>query len=152
MALRSRSKTAAIAALVLSALMLAACGESAQEKAIAQVCAARGEISKQVTKLEGLSFSASTVNEAKSGFEAIGKSLNKIASEQSALAPARRQQVQAATRTFETELSALAGNLVSSLGTGNVEAELKNAQPQLKAALDKLAADYKQALAPISCS
>ena len=65
---------------------------------------------------------------------------------------ARRQQVQAATHTFETELTAIAGELLSSLGSGNVEAELRNAQPQLKAALNKLAADYKQALAPISCS
>lgn len=150
--MRAPGKTAAIAALMLSTLLLAACGESAQEKAVAQVCAARSEISTQITKLQGLSLSPSSVNEAKSGFEAIGKSLNKIYSEQSALAPARREQVQAATRTFETELTAIAGGLVSSLGPGNIEAQLKNAQPQLKSALSKLAADYKQALAPISCS
>jgi F0F1-type ATP synthase alpha subunit len=143
---------AAAAALLLSALALAACGESAQEKAMAKVCAARSDISKQVTKLEGLTFSASTLNEAKASFEAIGKDLSEMNSQQSALAPARKEQVQAGTRAFESQLATVAAGLASSLGSGNLEAELKKAEPQLKSAVSKLAADYKQALGPISCS
>ena len=148
---RVPSKSVVTAALLLSVVALAACGESAQEKAMAQVCSARADISKQVKKLEGLTFSSSTLNEAKAGFEAIGKDLNKIHSEQSALAPARKEQVKTATHAFEQQLAAIAGSLVTSLAAGNIEAELKNAQPQLKAAVSKLAGDYKQALGPISC-
>lgn len=151
MTFTSLSKPPAIVALLLSAVALTACGESAQEKAMAQVCAARADISKQITKLQGLTFSSSTITEAKAGFEAIGKDLTKIKNEQSALAPARKEQVQKATSTFETELSSIAGGLVSSLGSGGIEAALKNAQPQLKSALNTLEADYKQALGPISC-
>ena len=58
------------------------------------MCAARNEISKQITKLQGLTFSSSTVTEAKAGFEAIGKDLTKIKNEQSALASPRKEQVQ----------------------------------------------------------
>jgi len=146
------TKPVAVAALTLSVLALTACGESSQEKAAKNVCSARSEISAQITKLEGLTFSSSTVKEAETSFEAIGNSLKKIKNEQPALAPQRKEQVQAATQTFQTELSSIASGLVSKLSSGNLEAELKNAEPQLKAALSQLAADYKQALAPISCS
>lgn len=145
------SKPSVLTAVLLSAVALAACGESAQEKAVAHVCSSRSDISKQVTKLQGLAFSANTITEARAGFEAIGKDLTKIRSEQSALAPARREQVQAATNTFEKELSSIAASLVSSLGSGNLEAQLRTAQPQLNSALSKLAADSRQALGPISC-
>lgn len=146
------SKPSAVAALLVSMLALSACGESAQEKALAQVCKARSDISAQITKLEALTLSTNTANEAKAGFEAISKDLTKIKDEQSALAPARREQVQKATDTFESQLSSIAAGLVSSLGSGSIEAQLKNAGPQLKSAFSMLTADYKQALGPISCS
>jgi len=146
------TKPSAVAALLLSALAFTACGESSQEKAAKNVCTAREDISKEITKLQGLTISSSTVTEAKAGFEAIGKDLTTIKSEQSKLAPARKEEVEKATQTFTTEVSTIAGSLVTSLGKGNLEAQLKSAQPQLKEALSKLAADYKQALAPISCS
>jgi hypothetical protein len=149
---RRISKPLAAVVALLGVLALAGCGESAQEKAMAQVCAARSDISKQITKLEGLTISSNTLTEAKTGFEAITKDLTKIASEQSALAPARKEQVQSATKTFEAELTSIALGLTSSLASGNIEAELKSAQPQLKSALSKLASDYRQALGPISCS
>ena len=152
MRFRTRSKTLAIAALLLSTLVLSACGESSQEKAMAQVCRARSEISKQITKLEGLTISSSTLNEAKTSFEAIASDLTKIKNEQPKLASARKEQVQSATTTFESQINAIASALVSSLTSGNIEAELKKAQPQLKAAVNQLAADYKQALGPITCS
>jgi hypothetical protein len=142
----------ALVPALLGALVFAACGESAQEKAKAQVCGARNEIQQQITKLQGLTFSSNTLNEAKAAFEAIGKELTKIKDAQSGLAPARKEQVQTATSNFETQLSSVAGGVVSSLGSTNLETALKNAEPQLKSALSKLAADYKQSLGPISCS
>jgi hypothetical protein len=145
------SKPPVLAALLLSSLALAACGESAQEKATAQVCKARTEISKQITKLEGLTISSNTVTEAKTSFEAIGKELTEIKNAQSNLEPARKEQVQSATKSFETQLGTITAGVVASLGSGNIEAQLKNAGPQLKSALSQLGADFKQALGPISC-
>ena len=149
---RAFRRSPLIMALLVGVLTVGACGESAEEKAKAEVCGARNEISKQATKLEGLTLSASSVTEAKTGFEAIGKELTKIKNAQSKLSPERKQQVQSATESFSKELSTLASSLASSLGSGNLEAELKNAGPQVKSALTRLAASYEQALAPISCS
>ena len=145
-------RSPAIAALLTGVVALAACGESSQEKAKAEVCGARTEISKQITKLESLTLSSSSLTEAKAGFEEIGKELTKIKDAQSKLDPARKQQVQTATQSFGTELGSIAGGLTSSLGSGNLEAALKNAGPQVKSALEKLSASYKSALAPINCS
>jgi hypothetical protein len=150
--LRFLRRPSAIAVLLIGALTLTACGESSQDKAKAEVCGARTEISKQITKLEGLTLSSSSLTEAKAGFEAIGKELTKIKNAQSKLDPARKQQVQTATESFGTELGSIAGGLASSLSSGNLEAALKNAGPQVKSALNKLSAAYKQALAPINCS
>jgi hypothetical protein len=141
----------AIGALLLCAVALSACGESAQDKAKAEVCGSRSAISKQITKLQGLGISASTLTEAKAGFEAINRELTKIQTAQSKLDPARKQQVQSASENFASQFSSIAGGLVASLGSGNIEAALKNAGPQLKAALNKLSGAYKQALAPINC-
>ena len=139
-----------LGALLIS-MTLVACGESAQDKAKREVCGARTEISKQITKLQALTPSSSAVNEAKSSLEVISKELKKIKDAQHDLAPARREQVEPATKTFESELKAIASSVAASL-SGGLESALKNAGAQLKSALSKLANSYKQSLAPISCS
>jgi hypothetical protein len=140
-------KPFALAALGLSALALVACGESSQEKAKAQVCAARADISKQITKLGQLTLSSNLGSELKSGVEAIGKDLTKIKDEQSKLAPARKEQVQAATSTFQTQVSSIVNGLVSTKSLS-----LTNAEAQLKSAASQLSSSYKSSLAPINCS
>jgi hypothetical protein len=149
---RTLVKPLAIAALLLSALALGACGESSQDKAKAEVCSARSDISKQIEKLQGLTLSTSLLTEAKSGVEAIGKDLTKIKDAQPKLQPARKEQVEAATKSFETTFSSISSGLATALASGNIEAELKSAGPQVKAALSQLVTSYKQALAPINCS
>jgi hypothetical protein len=139
------NKPLAIAALLLSALAFTACGESAQEKAKAQVCGARTDISKQITSLTELTISSSSINQAKSGLEAIGNDVTKIKNAQANLDPVRKEQVQAATHTFETQFSATVTGLGSNLS-------LTNAATQLKSALTQLATSYKQTLAPVNCS
>jgi cell division protein FtsB len=139
------SKPPAIAALLLSTLALTACGESTQEKAKAQVCSARSDISKQVATLTTLPLSSNSLTQAKTGLQAIGKDLTTIKNAQANLQPARKEQVQAATHTFETQLSSIVSGLGSNLSLNNVEA-------QLKSALAQLATSYKQTLAPINCS
>jgi hypothetical protein len=146
------SRSASITALLLSALLLAACGESAQEKAEAQVCAARADISKQITTLSGLTLSASSATTAKTSVEAISDDLTKIKNAQPNLAPARKEQVEAATHTFTTQLTSTVTSLTSSLTSLTSPASLSNAATEVKSALVQLASSYKQTLSPISCS
>jgi hypothetical protein len=142
---RTPSKTPAIAALLLSALVLAGCGESSQEKAKAQVCAARSDISKQVKTLSELTISTSVLTQAKTGLEAISNDLTKIKDAQPNLEPARKQQVEAATNTFETQVGSIVTGLVSN-------PSLSNAEKQLKASLAQFANSFEHALTPINCS
>ena len=132
-------------ALVLCALAFAACGESSQEKAKAQVCSARADISKQVDTLTGLTITTASVTQVKTGVEAIVADLKKIKDAQANLDPARKEQVQNATTTFAGEVSKIVSGLASNLSLSNAEAHLKSA-------VSELAASYKKTLAPINCS
>ena len=140
-------KPFALAALGLITLALVACGESSEEKAKAQVCGARANISKEITKLSELPLSTNLPSELKSGAETIGKNLTKIKDEQDKLAPARKEQVQTASSTFANQVSSIVSGLLStkSLSLSGAEAQLKSAASQLKSS-------YKTALAPINCS
>lgn len=141
-----------LAAMATSAVALLACGESAEEKAKAQVCSARADISKQITTLEGLKISTNLPTEIKDGFEAITGDLKKIKDAQPNLEPARKQQVEAATSTFETQLTSIVNGVTAQLGSTNPLTAITNAEPALKSAVKQLGADFKTALAPISCS
>jgi hypothetical protein len=138
-------KLSAIVALLLAGLMLAGCGESSQEKAKAQVCSARSDIQKQVSKLSELTLSTSILSEAKEGLDAIGSDLKKIKEAQPNLEPARRQQIETATHTLEGQVSSIVTGFVSNPSLSNVE-------KQLKSSLTQYAKSFEQALAPINCS
>jgi biopolymer transport protein ExbB/TolQ len=141
-----------VGALLLSAATFAACGESAQDKAKAQVCSSRTTISKEVQKLQGLTLSSSAADEAKKSLGTISDELKKMRDSQSDLAPARKEQVEAATTRFGAELTAIGREVAVSLPSGNVEPAAAAAKPKLKASSERLAADYRQALGPISCA
>lgn len=140
-----------LGAALLSVLALAACGESEAEKAKAEICSAREAISKQISKLESLTFSSSAINEAKASFETIGKELTKIKDAQPKLEASRREQVQSGVKTFESQLGTIASGVASSLTSGSLESALKTAEPKLHAAVNTLAADFRTALGPVSC-
>ena len=142
----------AVGAVLVSAATFVACGESAQEKAKAQVCSSRSTINKEVQKLQGLTPSSSATDEAKKSLETISDELKKIRDAQSDLAPARKEQVEAATSRFGADLKAIGVEVAASLPSGTSEAALAAAKPKLKASSEKLAADYRQALGPISCA
>lgn len=146
------SKSVAIAALVFSVLGLVACGESSQEKATKQVCAAVKEIDTQIKKLESLTISSSLPTEAKGSLEAIDKSLSEIKSAEPNLDSARTQEVEAATKSFETELLALTKSIASTAKSSSAEAAIKSAEPQIKASLSKLATAYKGVYGVLKCS
>ena len=141
-------KALAIFVLLFSATALVACGESAEEKAKAEVCDARNEINTQIAKLQGLTLSTNTANEAKVAVEAIGHSLTKIKNAASKLTPARREQVEAAGKKLESEANKIASDLSSNLTAANLEATLTKA----KSALSTFGASVKQAVAPVGCS
>jgi hypothetical protein len=140
-----RSQSFVVVASLLSVFLLASCGESSQEKAKAQVCQARSDISKEVKKLSELTLSVNAPSEAKTGLEVIGKDLTKIKDAQPDLEPARKEQVQAATRTFEAQVSTILSELVS-------KPSLSKLETQLKSSLTQLASSYEKALAPLNCS
>jgi hypothetical protein len=146
------SRVLSVAALALSVAALAACGESSAEKAKAEVCAARKVISNEIKKLQGLTISTSAVDEAKASFETINKELKKIKDAQPKLEGARKEQVEAATKSFESSLNTIASSAVSGLSSGSIESAIASAGPKLKSAVNTLASDYAQALGPISCS
>jgi hypothetical protein len=142
---KARSQSFVVIASLLSVFAFASCGESSQEKAKAQVCEARSDISKQVKTLSELTLSVNAPSEAKTGLEAIGKDLTKIKDAQPDLEPARKEQVQAATHTFETQVSSILSELVS-------KPSLSKLETQLKSSLTQLASSYEKALVPLNCS
>jgi len=150
--LKNLSKSLAIATLVIGALGLVACGESSQEKATKQVCAAVKEIETQVKKLETLPISSSFPTEAKKSLEAIDKSFNEIKTAEPNLEAARTEEVNAATKTFQTELASLAKSIASASQSSSLEAALKGAEPQIKATLNKLGTAYKGVHEALKCS
>ncbi len=133
-------------ALVLAAsLTLAACGQSAQDKAKAQVCNARADITKQVATLEGLSLSTSSVDQVRTSLTAILNDLTQIKNAQGVLSEPRKQQLTTATQTFVSQVTTIVTGLLSSQS-------LSTAQTQLKSAASQLSSAYTQALAPLNCS
>jgi outer membrane murein-binding lipoprotein Lpp len=143
--LRHVRKASAIAVLLLGVLLLAGCGESSEEKAKAQVCTAKSDISKQVKTLSELTISTNLLTQAKDGLEAIASDLTTIKDAQPNLAPARKEQISSATHTFEAQVSSIITGLVSN-------PSLSNAEKQLKASLTQYAKSFERALAPINCS
>jgi DNA repair exonuclease SbcCD ATPase subunit len=141
---RTFSASSAVAALLVTCA-LGACGESKEEKAKAQVCDARSSIQKEVTALSSLTLSTEAPAEAKKHIETIGAELNKIKDAQPNLEPARREQVQTATETFEKEVKKTLEQFTSNLSVSNAESKLKTAGKQLLNG-------YRQALEPINCS
>jgi hypothetical protein len=132
-------------ALTFVGFSVGGCGESAQEKATAEVCAARGDISKQVSTLSGLTISTASVSKVSSSIETIANDVKKIKAAQENLDPSRKQQVEGATQAFSSELASIASGLASNLS-------LSNAEAQLESAVSKLTSSYKKTLEPIHCS
>jgi Tfp pilus assembly protein PilP len=131
--------------LVSLVLPLSGCGESKAEQASKTVCNARSDIKSRVATLKTLTPSVATLPQIKEEVSAIVDDVKKIQSAQGDLEPARKQQVEHATQTFERNIESVVSNLTSSLS-------LSGAGAQLETALRKLGSDYAQALEPIECS
>jgi uncharacterized protein YjbJ (UPF0337 family) len=130
---------------LVAALGVSACGESKQDKAKKSVCSARSDISKQVDQLKGLTASTVTIGGVQSSLKAISSDLSKIKDAQGDLSGDRRQQVQAATKTFTSQVQSIAGSVGKSTS-------LSEAKTQLTSSLQQLGDAYKQSFARVDCS
>jgi hypothetical protein len=140
------------AALATCVLGVVGCGESSEEKAAKQVCAATAEISAQVEKLKALPISLGFIAEAQKSVEAIDKSVTKIKDAEPKLEPTHREEVNAANRTLATELTTITTAVISAAkSSSDLEGAIKRAEPQIKAALNKLAVNYKKAFEALKC-
>ena len=115
----------------LAALAVAACGgDSKEDKAKAQVCDARADITKQLDTLKGLTLSTATTSQVQQSLEAIGNDLNKMKDAQGDLDDERKDQVQQANQAFESQVR----DILSSLGSAT---SLSDAKTQLAQAFDR---------------
>ena len=137
-------RPASYIAVALVALVVG-CGESKSDKAMADVCAARADISKHVDQLKSITPSTATTSQITDSLQAIRDDLSKIAAARPDLADDRRQQVDAANTKFESSVRA------TLLDVGKT-VSLEDASTQLKNAFDRLAASYKEAFSGVDCS
>lgn len=135
----------AIAIAVIAGALLAACGQSKQDKAQSQVCSARADIKKQVDTLSGMTASTFTLDGVKSSLQSISGDVKKITDAQGDLSGDRQDKVKQANAEFKSSVQSVTGSLLRSLS-------LSGAQQQLKTAASQLRASYEKALAPIDCS
>jgi uncharacterized protein YjbJ (UPF0337 family) len=140
-----KSSIALVLLAVVAAVALGACGESKEDKAKKTVCDARADIGKQVDQLEGLTISTATADEVQQSVDAIKSDLSKIKDAQGDLSDERRQQVEAANKTFTSQVQ-------STLGSLGKSTSLSDAGSQLTSATQQLATAYQQSFARIDCS
>jgi uncharacterized protein YjbJ (UPF0337 family) len=136
----------AVLAPALAALVLTAgCGESGEDQALADVCAARDSITKQVDELASLTITTATTQKVSQGLEAIRDDVSTIRDSMGELADDRRAEVQAANDEFAGAVR----QTVRELGT-TVSAE--DASSQIKGAVDELKSSYRSAFGQLDCS
>jgi uncharacterized protein HemX len=135
-------------ALLLSVLGLglafAACGQSDEEKAKADVCDARDDIQANVKELQSLTLGTATTDKVRSSLNAIKDDLAKIADAQGQLSEGQKQQIQKANEAFKSKVKAVGEDLGQSVS-------IEDAAKQLKSDLAQLATTYQQSFAPIDC-
>jgi hypothetical protein len=136
---------AAVTAMIVAALALAGCGgDSAEEKAQAQVCDARADIATQVDSLQGLTPASVTADAVRKPVEAIGRDLRTIRDAQASLSDDRRSEIEAANQAFTAEVRGVAGTILRSTS-------VQEAQTTLSAAVGQLAASYRESLGRVDC-
>lgn len=132
-----------LSALALS-IAFAACGQSDEEKAKADVCDARDDIQANVKELQSLTLGTVTADKVRSSLNAIKGDLEKIVDAQGDLSDNQKQQVQKANEAFKSKVKALAGDIGRSVS-------IEDAAKQLESDFAELATTYEQSLAPIDC-
>ena len=131
-------------AVVLLALALGACGESAEDKAQTTVCDARTDIGNEVDKLKSLTPATVTTDEVRQSLDAIKSDLKQIGDAQKDLSSDRRSEVEAANTAFANSIDGIASEVLRSLSASDAKAALVTALQQLGTA-------YEKAFEPVNC-
>ena len=127
------------------ALLLAACGgQSDQDKATNDVCAARADIKKNVDELQNLTIGTATADQIQSNLNGIRDGFVKIGDARANLDGAQKRQVEKANEAFQSDVR----KLVDDLGKST---SLNDAAAQLKTDITALASAYQESLGPINC-
>lgn len=134
-----------LAVVLIAAAVPAGCGgQSQEERAQADVCAARAHIAKQVDELQGLTAATFTADGVRANLRAIRDGVETIAAARGTLASDRRDQVASATDDFKASVRKTASEAGRSIS-------LQTAGTQLQQSFDQLAASYRDTLAKIDC-
>lgn len=149
---KALNRPALAAAFLLIPIGLAGCGESSEEKATAQVCSSTKAIQAEISKLSNLSLSSKAPEELKTAASALSTEAGKIKESTANLPASSKAPVETAQTALQAELAALGKALLSSVKSGNIEAVLKESEPEVKAAVSSLGASYKQAYESLKCS
>jgi hypothetical protein len=131
-------------AVVTVALVLGACGQSAEEKAQTKVCDARDDIGKQVNELKSMTPATVTTDAVKQNLDAIRNDLKDMSDAQSDLSGDRRSEVEAANKQFASSVKETASKAVSSMSASDAKAALTTS-------LEQLQASYQSAFKPVNC-
>jgi len=137
-------KPAAVLIALVAALAAGCGGDSKEDKARAQVCDARDDISSQVQKLSDLEITTATTSQVQDGLTAIRDDLKKIGAARGDLDDERRAAVEKANQEFGSKVRATLGTLGSTTS-------IADAKSQLQQAFDGLASAYKDTFAKIDC-
>jgi len=132
-------------ALVLLATVAGCGGDSKSDKAMASVCSARDDITKQVDTLAGMTITTATTSQAGAALTAIKDDLNKIADARKDLADDRRKEIDSANEAFASSVR----KTLADVGTST---SLQGASTQLKDAFQQLKTSYQNSFGAIDCS
>jgi Tfp pilus assembly protein PilP len=137
--------TVFIALLLMPLLLVTGCGSSEDDDALAAVCSARDDISKQVEELRSLTLTTATTSQVTESMQAISDGLKTIGDNREKLSDDRRKEVDAANEAFADQVTSLAGTIGRTVSVEGAKAELESS-------LDQLAASYKDTFGRIDCS
>ena len=132
-------------ALVLLAAVAGCGGDSKSDKAMASVCSARDDITKQVDTLAGMTITTATTSQAGSALTAIKDDLGKIADARKDLSDDRRSEIDKANEAFASSVR----KTLADVGTST---SLQGASTQLKDAFQQLKTSYQNSFGAIDCS
>ena len=130
---------------LVALVVLAGCGESAEDKAQASVCDARASIQKQVQELDGLTASTVTLDGVKANLQTIRTDLMQIKNAQGDLNDDRKAEAEQAWQTFSGQVKAVGQDLFKSISAAD-------GKQQLASAFDTLAKNFSTAFAPVDCA
>lgn len=133
-----------VIALLSAALIAGGCGESEEDEARDQACAARADIGKQVEQLGQLTPSTFTVEAVRTSVEAIQADLQDIADAGNELGDELKQQFTTANDEFKAELQQIGSTLLRSTSVAQ-------AKTQLEAAVTQLGESYRATLGSVDC-